>query len=101
MVFKDYCSDKSAKVDGFVPSTRATNLCSKLSIACQQTYNPSDVKQDAITALNGIQSNYATIEAVKKSGRSLNIHSIPDMRGWCRKIGYEVCSQPRQHESAA
>ena len=50
--------------------------------------------QDAVAALNTIQSNYAIVNAIRTSGRSLNKQAIPEMIEWCRKIGYEVCACP-------
>ncbi|OAP62254.1 hypothetical protein AYL99_04457 [Fonsecaea erecta] len=44
---------------------------------------------DAVTSLNTLQSNFAIVDAVRKSGGRLNELSIPEMVEWCRKIGYE------------
>lgn len=46
--------------------------------------------QDAIAALNSLQSNFAVVDAIRKSGRAMNQQAIPEMIEWCRKIGYEV-----------
>ena len=46
--------------------------------------------QDAVGALNTLQSNFATVDAIRKSGRSMNKNAIPEMIEWCRRIGYEV-----------
>jgi folylpolyglutamate synthase len=46
--------------------------------------------QAAIMALNTLQSNFAIIDAIRKSGRGMNKQAIPEMIEWCRKIGYEV-----------
>ena len=46
--------------------------------------------QDAVAALNTLQSNFAIVDAIRKSGRSLNQNAIPEMVEWCRRIGYEV-----------
>ncbi|KAI9783590.1 MAG: Folylpolyglutamate synthetase [Peltula sp. TS41687] len=43
--------------------------------------------QDAIAALNTLQSNYATVKAVRTSGQ--NKEAIPEMVEWCRRAGYE------------
>ncbi|KAK4693352.1 folylpolyglutamate synthase, partial [Lecanoromycetidae sp. Uapishka_2] len=48
-----------------------------------------DALQEAVQALNTLQSNFATIDAIRKSGRSMNKNSIPEMIEWCRRIGYE------------
>jgi len=47
---------------------------------------------DAVAALNTLQSNFAVIDAIRKSGRGMNQQAIPEMIEWCRKIGYEVCA---------
>ncbi|OAL21854.1 hypothetical protein AYO22_07796 [Fonsecaea multimorphosa] len=44
---------------------------------------------DAVTSLNTLQSNFAIVDAVRKSGGRLNELSIPEMVEWCRKIGYQ------------
>jgi folylpolyglutamate synthase len=45
----------------------------------------------AVAALNGLQSNFSIVEAIRKSGPGSNKRSIPDMVNWTRRIGYEVC----------
>lgn len=45
----------------------------------------------AVAALNGLQSNFSIVEAIRKQGPGSNKRSIPDMIGWVRRIGYEVC----------
>lgn len=49
------------------------------------------IAQDAIAALNTLQSNFSVVDAIRKSGKSLNKQAIPEMIEWCRRIGYEVC----------
>ncbi|KAI0461435.1 hypothetical protein LJB42_001104 [Komagataella kurtzmanii] len=44
--------------------------------------------KDAIRALNSLQSNYATIEAIRKSGNNRSANNIPEMVEWTRRIGY-------------
>lgn len=53
------------------------------------------VFQDAVAALNTLQSNFAIVDAIRKSGRKMNEQAIPEMQEWCRKIGYEVCEPGR------
>lgn len=48
--------------------------------------------QDAIAALNTLQSNSSVIDAIRKSRKGMNKDAIPEMIDWCRKIGYEVCA---------
>lgn len=45
----------------------------------------------AVTVLNGLQSNFSIVEAIRKAGPGSNKSSIPDMITWVRRIGYEVC----------
>jgi len=53
----------------------------------------ADQRQDAITALNTLQSNFSIVDAIRKSGGGMNKQAIPEMIEWCRKVGYEVgCS---------
>lgn len=44
-----------------------------------------------MNALNSLQSNFATIEAVRKSGNRKNVRGILEMAEWARRIGYKVC----------
>ncbi|KAI4250047.1 MAG: hypothetical protein L6R40_000218 [Gallowayella cf. fulva] len=55
---------------------------------------------DAVAALNTLQTNAASIEAVRKAGNSLNIQSIPEMIGWCQAAGYEVCASQHPEPTA-
>ncbi|KAI5793141.1 folylpolyglutamate synthase [Geopyxis carbonaria] len=48
--------------------------------------------QDAITALNSLQSNFAVLSAVKASGMNMNLQAMPEMREWVRRIGYTPAS---------
>lgn len=45
----------------------------------------------AVAALNTLQSNFAIVDAIRKSGVGMNKQAIPEMIEWCRRIGYEVC----------
>ncbi|GME79277.1 unnamed protein product [[Candida] boidinii] len=47
--------------------------------------------KDAIHCLNTLQSNFATIDAVRKSGNTKNEMLIPEMIEWTRRIGYKPC----------
>lgn len=49
-----------------------------------RTYN------DAINALNSLQSNYANLMAIRKSGIHKNEMAILEMIEWSRRIGYSV-----------
>lgn len=60
--------------------TRSLSTAGKMS----RTYN------DAVTALNSLQSNFAVVDAIRKSGRKMNEQAIPEMVEWCRRIGYQV-----------
>lgn len=46
--------------------------------------------QDAIVALNSLQSNVATINAIRQDPKRMNELAIVEMREWVRRIGYEV-----------
>ncbi|KAI9712164.1 MAG: hypothetical protein M1812_007002 [Candelaria pacifica] len=50
---------------------------------------PANDHQDAVTALNTLQSNFSIVDAIRKSGRGMNKQAIPEMLEWCRKLGYE------------
>ncbi|VEU24044.1 DEKNAAC105130 [Brettanomyces naardenensis] len=45
--------------------------------------------KDAVNALNSLQSNFATIDAVRKSGINRSPVLIPEMIEWARRIGYK------------
>lgn len=44
-----------------------------------------------MAALNTLQSNFAIVDAIRKSGGSLNQQALPEMEEWCRRAGYKVC----------
>ncbi|KAK9319914.1 Mur ligase [Lipomyces orientalis] len=44
---------------------------------------------DAIDALNSLQTNFATLEAIRKSERKANSMAIPEMIEWTRRVGYK------------
>lgn len=44
---------------------------------------------DAVNALNTLQSNFATIDAIRKSGGKANNAAIPEMLEWVRRSGYQ------------
>lgn len=44
---------------------------------------------DAVNALNTLQSNFATIDAIRKSGGKANNQAIPEMLEWARRCGYQ------------
>ena len=50
----------------------------------------AQLHQDAIAALNTLQSNSSIVDEIRKSGRGSNKQAIPEMIEWCRKAGYEV-----------
>lgn len=44
--------------------------------------------KDAIAALNSLQSNFATVELVRKTGATRNELLMPEMVEWVRRAGY-------------
>lgn len=51
--------------------------------------NRARTYKEAINALNSLQSNFATIDAVRKSGINRNSMLMPEMIEWVRRIGYK------------
>ncbi|OAX81349.1 hypothetical protein ACJ72_04302 [Emergomyces africanus] len=45
--------------------------------------------EDAIVALNSLQSNFAIVNAIRQAGPNMNLQAIPEMIEWCQKIGYQ------------
>lgn len=43
-----------------------------------------------MTALNTLQSNFAVVDAIRKSGYAMHKQAVPEMLEWLRKIGYKV-----------
>ncbi|SCU95548.1 LAME_0F12552g1_1 [Lachancea meyersii CBS 8951] len=56
----------------------------RMSANASRTYN------DAVSALNSLQSNYANIMAIRASGDRKNQMNIWEMQEWSRRIGYET-----------
>lgn len=54
----------------------------------------SSTIQDAVTALNSLQTNFSVLEAIRKSGKKMNHQAIPEMIEWVRRIGYKVLLHP-------
>ena len=46
--------------------------------------------RDAVDLLNSLQSNAATLEAVRASGGRLSEFAIPEMIEYLERIGYSV-----------
>ncbi|KAJ3057376.1 Folylpolyglutamate synthetase [Rhizophlyctis rosea] len=44
----------------------------------------------AVTKLNTLQTNASILEAIRKSGNTLNLKSIPEIRAFVQRIGYKV-----------
>jgi folylpolyglutamate synthase len=76
-----------------VPSNSDSNLNSNSN--SNSNSNLTDKKmnrrtyKEAINALNTLQSNFATIDAVRKSGINRNSMLMPEMIEWVRRIGYK------------
>lgn len=64
-------------------STPSANIPTSPSTMNRRTY------KEAINALNTLQSNFATIDAVRKSGINRNAMLMPEMIEWVRRIGYK------------
>ncbi|PGH10351.1 folylpolyglutamate synthase [Blastomyces parvus] len=45
--------------------------------------------EDAIAALNSLQSNFTIVNAIRQAGPNMNLRAIPEMIEWCQKIGYQ------------
>ncbi|BFZ65382.1 Folylpolyglutamate synthetase [Saitoella coloradoensis] len=43
---------------------------------------------DAVNALNTLQTNAAVLDALRKSGGKMNATSLPEMHEWIRRVGY-------------
>lgn len=61
------------------------------SVPQNTAMNRARTYKDAIQALNTLQSNFATIDAVRKSGINRNSMLMPEMIEWVRRIGYKPC----------
>lgn len=53
------------------------------SVGGERTYN------DAVHALNNLQTNFAAIDAIRKAGVKANDLAIPQMVEWIRRAGYQ------------
>jgi folylpolyglutamate synthase len=54
--------------------------------------------QEAVEKLNSLQSNAATLEAVRASGGRLSQFAIPEMLEYLGRIGYSVKFLPFRSE---
>ncbi|SCU79828.1 LAFA_0B05842g1_1 [Lachancea sp. 'fantastica'] len=62
----------------------------RLNWPLRMSANVSRSYNDAVSALNSLQSNYANIMAIRASGDRKNQMNIWEMQEWCRRIGYET-----------
>lgn len=63
----------------------------RLTFSCDNAVvSPSQTSQDAIDALNSLQTPYNIIEARKKAGIRPDARSIEEMKGYLGRIGYSV-----------
>ncbi|KAI1910273.1 Phosphoinositide phosphatase sac1 [Ophidiomyces ophidiicola] len=44
---------------------------------------------DAIVALNSLQSNFSIVQEIQRSGGRMNKQAMAEMVDWCKKIGYQ------------
>lgn len=68
--------------------------CVRQLYAQRRLYSSAKRSRDyngAVQALNALQSNFSIVEAIRKLGPGWNKLAIPEMIGWVRRIGYEVC----------
>ena len=73
-----------------VTMSRSYTVCARFFVPPPD----ADHQQDAVAALNTLQSNFTVVDAIRKSGRSMNRQAIPEMISWCKRIGYQVCASP-------
>jgi len=68
--------------------------CARRSSILRRMYSSVNHTRDyngAVQALNSLQSNFSIVEAIRKMGPGWNKLAIPEMVGWVKRIGYEVC----------
>lgn len=49
---------------------------------------PGRSYNDAVAALNTLQTNFSILDAIRKSGGKKNLNAIPQMLEWARRAGY-------------
>ncbi|KAI9208294.1 Mur ligase [Polychytrium aggregatum] len=64
-------------------------VASAIRLAVQRSMS-SRSYADAVNRLNNLQSNAATLEAIRKAGNSLNLRNIPEMTEFLERIGHKV-----------
>lgn len=66
------------------------NCVRRVVVQQKRLYSSGRDYDAAVAALNGLQSNFSAVEAIRKLGPGSNKRSLPDMINWVRRIGYEV-----------
>lgn len=61
----------------------------------RRSYSSARDYNAAVAALNGLQSNFSIVEAIRKAGPGANKNALPEMIEWVRRAGYEVCVMAR------
>lgn len=51
------------------------------------------LRQEAVEKIISLQTNASVLEMLRKSGPRMNERSLPEMRGYLKRIGYEVSGQ--------
>lgn len=76
------------RIDHLLPSLSSLYYRKTVSNLCSMSARKYS---DAIDHLNSLQSNKATLEAVKASRGQLSQYAIPEMVEYLGRIGYTVC----------
>ena len=76
------------RIDHLLPSLSSLYYRKTVSNLCPMSARKYS---DAIDHLNSLQSNKATLEAVKASRGQLSQYAIPEMVEYLERIGYTVC----------
>lgn len=70
-------------------STGSRNITTITAATASTTTTGRDYNA-AVAALNGLQSNFSIVEALRKAGPTKNSRAIPEMLSWVQRIGHEV-----------
>lgn len=85
------CSEVYARGEFFLRASKhVSNIRGMLTTLVTNRMRRLTSSQDAIACLNTLQSNFAVVDAVRRSGGGMNKQAIPEMIDWCQKTGYMV-----------
>jgi hypothetical protein len=94
-VTRRFCSQKEALEGSGVPISIHNSKHGDQDLRCELhvldgSFAPADTTQDAIDALNTLQTSFRVLDERRKAGIRLDENVNAEMRAWLKRIGHSV-----------